>query len=64
MQKHKAGWPEQKQETFYECNPNSISVEERILYYLCYIYSKKGPKLRKRLRFIPIMQSLYILDKT
>ena len=42
MKKHKAWWSEQKQETFYEYSPNSVSVEERILSYLCYIYSKKA----------------------
>ena len=67
MNKHKTCWPEQKQETFYECNPNYFSVEERILSYLWYIYSKKKPpvalKLQKWLRFTPNMHSLCILDK-
>jgi len=50
MNKHKTCWPEQKQETFYECNPNYFSVEERILSYLWYIYSKKKPPVALKLQ--------------
>jgi hypothetical protein len=63
MNKFKTCWPEKKQDTFYECNPNSVSVEERIFSFLWYIHIKKTPCSTQTPKAITIRpqyaQSLY-----